>query len=56
MGQASAARRLGIEYRLPVFYYLELLALAMGFSLDEVGYRYHRVRSGEVEEALEVIG
>lgn len=55
VGQASAARRLGIEYRLPVFYYLELLALAMGFSLDEVGYGYHRVRSGEVEEALEVI-
>jgi len=56
VGQASAARRLGVEYRLPVFYYLELLALAMGFSLDEVGYRYHRVRSGEVERALEVAG
>ena len=55
VGQASAARRLGLDYRLPVFYYLELLALAMGLSLEEVGYRHHRVRSREVEEALEAI-
>lgn len=53
VGQASTARRLRLDFRLPVFYYLQLLALAMGFTLEEVGYGYHRVRSRAVEEALE---
>lgn len=55
VGQASAARRVGLDFRLPVFYYLQLLALAMGFSLEEVGFRHHRVKTKAVEESLGVM-
>jgi heterodisulfide reductase subunit B len=46
MGQIQASR----EYeelkdtKIPVFYAIELLALAMGKSLDEIGYASHRVK------------
>lgn len=46
MGQIQASR----EYKelkdakIPVFYAIELLALAMGKSLDDIGYRSHRVK------------
>jgi len=47
-----AKRELKFEYQLPVFYYLQLVGLAMGFDLDEVGYYHGRVRSPELEEKI----
>ena len=43
-GQAIAARKLRLEYRLPVFFYLQLLALATGYSLEDVYFSKHRVK------------
>ncbi len=51
-GQMLAARDLKLEYRVPTIYYLQLLALAMGGSLDESGIRQHRVKDAALEEKL----
>ncbi len=51
-GQMLAARELKLDYRVPTLYYLQLLALAMGVSLDEVGIKLHRVRDPALEEKL----
>lgn len=50
--QLVAKRELKFEYQIPVFYYLQLVGLAMGFDLDEVGYYHGRVRSPELEEKI----
>jgi heterodisulfide reductase subunit B len=41
-----------IEYDIPVLYLTELYALAMGFSPDELGLKYHRTRLSGVLEKL----
>jgi heterodisulfide reductase subunit B2 len=51
-GQMLAARELKLNYRVPTLYYLQLLALAMGVSLNEVGVKQHRVRDPSLEEKL----
>ncbi|MDY7076782.1 MAG: CoB--CoM heterodisulfide reductase iron-sulfur subunit B family protein [Chloroflexota bacterium] len=33
-----------VEYKLPVLYYPQLLGLAMGFSLEEMGFKLNRVK------------
>jgi len=52
MGQVIAVRNLKLAFRLPVLFYLQLLALAMGYSLDEIHYRNHRVRNSRFEEKV----
>jgi heterodisulfide reductase subunit B len=51
-GQMIASRELKLDYRVPTLYYLQLLALAMGVSLDEAGVKQHRVRDPTLEEKL----
>jgi len=51
-GQMLAARDLKLEYRVPTVYYLQLLALAMGHSLEEAGMRLSRVKDPALEEKL----
>jgi heterodisulfide reductase subunit B len=51
-GQMLAMRELKLDYRVPIIYYLQLLALAMGSGLDEVGVKQHRVRDPALEERL----
>lgn len=51
-GQMLAARELKLEYKVPTLYYLQLLALAMGHGLDEVGLKQHRVKDTALEEKL----
>lgn len=51
-GQLLAVRSLKLGYHLPVLFYLQLLALAMGYNLEEVHYRRHRVRDNEFEEKV----
>ena len=48
-GQMLTARRLGLDFKIPVFFYPQLLGLAMGYGLDEVGYPRHRVKVPELE-------
>ena len=45
MGQWIASRKDIPRYDLPVFFYLQLLGLAMGCSLQEVGYDSHKVKN-----------
>jgi len=40
------------RYRLPVLYYPQLLGLAMGFSLEEMGIKLNRVKPCKLIEAL----
>jgi heterodisulfide reductase subunit B2 len=39
-------------YSIPILYVTELLALAMGYSADEIGLKFHRTRRGTVIENL----
>ena len=45
MGQWIASRKDIPRYDLPVMFYLQLLDLAMGSSLDEVGYSLHKIQN-----------
>lgn len=54
-GQMLASRSLKLDFRLPALFYLQYLALAMGYSLEEVGYDKHRVKDPRFEEKLRKI-
>jgi heterodisulfide reductase subunit B len=45
INQRSIERQYGVTYRLPVFYYPQLLGLALGFPPNELGFRLNRVKS-----------
>jgi heterodisulfide reductase subunit B len=51
-GQMMAGRALKLDFKLPALFYLQYLALAMGYSLDEVWYRRHKVKDPGFEEKL----
>jgi len=51
-GQMMAARSLKLDLKLPVLFYLQLLGLSMGHSLDDIHYGQHRVKSPVFEEKL----
>ncbi len=55
LGQAVASRQHKFDFKLPVLYYPQLLGLAMGYSLEEMQYGAHRVKSEEFERKLEKI-
>ncbi len=52
MGQLLAARSLNLDYMLPVLFYLQLLALAMGYSIEEVYLPQHRIKDSFFTEKL----
>jgi heterodisulfide reductase subunit B len=52
MGQLLASRRLGLEFSIPVLFYLQLLGLSMGYSLEDIGFKRHRTKSSGFEEKL----
>ena len=54
-GQMMASRKLGIPFKTPVLFYLQLLGLAMGHSLEEVQYGSHRVKDAGFEEKVRTI-
>lgn len=43
VGQIRVSRKVGREYQVPVIYYFQLLALAQGAKLEEVGIKYHKI-------------
>jgi heterodisulfide reductase subunit B len=53
MGQLLASRRLGLEFSIPVLFYLQLLGLSMGYSQEDIGFKRHRVKSSGFEEKLQ---
>jgi heterodisulfide reductase subunit B len=42
-GQVTAFRKLLTDVQLPVFHYLELLALSMGMDLEDIGFKEHKI-------------
>lgn len=51
-GQFLTQRSMQLNFKLPVFFYLQLLALSMGYSLDDIGYKDHRMKEPTLEEKL----
>ncbi len=52
MGQSIVSRKVGMQFKIPVLFYLQLLGLAMGYSLEEMQYPSHRVRDSAFETKL----
>lgn len=52
MGQLAAARRFGLDFKVPVLNYLQLLGLALDFSAEEMQLRAHKVKSKTLMEKL----
>jgi heterodisulfide reductase subunit B len=50
--QRDLKKQFETEYGIPVLYLTELYALAMGYSPDELGLKFHRTRLSEVLERL----
>jgi len=50
LGQLMAARKLKLDFTMPVLYYLQLLGLAMGYTLDDLHYIVHKVKNPFFEE------
>ncbi len=51
-GQMMAGRALKLEFKLPVLFYTQLMALSMGYSLDEIHYRNHRIRDDDFSKKI----
>lgn len=53
--QVTAFRKLQTDVQLPVFHYLELLALSLGRSLEDIGFSKHKIRGDQIglKSALE---
>ncbi|MHA1255471.1 MAG: hypothetical protein ACTSPS_07730, partial [Promethearchaeota archaeon] len=51
--QRDLGKKYETEYATPVMYITELYALAMGFTPDEIGLKFHRVR---LKSTLEKLG
>jgi len=50
--QRDLGKAYDTEYGVPVMYITELYALAMGFSPDELGLKFHRIRLSGILEKL----
>lgn len=53
-GQMLVIRNLELSFRTPVLFYLQLLGLAMGYSLDDIHYRCQRVMDPAFEQKVRV--
>lgn len=51
LGQLLLKRK-GKEFNIPVLYYFELLALALGYKPDEIGLNLHKIKLGSFLEKL----
>jgi heterodisulfide reductase subunit B len=52
LGQIAASRKYKFDFKLPVLYYLQILGLAMGYTLDEMQYGNHRIKDESFEKKL----
>ena len=50
--QRDLGKKYETEYNIPVIYITELYALAMGFSPDELGLKFHRIRLSGILEKI----
>lgn len=52
LGQIAASRKYKFDFKLPVLYYLQILGLAMGYTLEEMHYGVHRIKDEDFEHKL----
>jgi len=45
----------GLDFKIPVLFYLQLLDLAMGYSLEDMQYGSHRVTDQRLVEKINAI-
>jgi heterodisulfide reductase subunit B len=45
LGQIMTNRKYKTSFAIPIFYYLQLVALAQGFSAEELGIRQHKIKA-----------
>ncbi len=50
--QRELSKKFGEEYNIPVLYLTELMALGIGISADDIGMKFHRVRTNSIVEKL----
>jgi len=50
--QRELNKRNNTEYNLPIFYLSELVGLAFGFSPEEMGLNFHRIKPNELFESI----
>ncbi len=50
--QRELNKRNNTEYNLPIFYLSELVALAFGFSPEDIGLNFHRIKPNELFESI----
>lgn len=53
LGQLKISRKFKTKYNVPVFYYFQLLALAQGFTPEEIGLQRHKISTTPFIEKLE---
>jgi heterodisulfide reductase subunit B len=52
LGQITLGRKLKKKFEVPIVYYFQLLGIAQGMSLEEVGLNMHKVKVDKVFEAV----
>lgn len=50
--QRELNKRNNTEYNIPIFYLSELVALAFGYSSEEIGLNFHRIKPKELFESI----
>lgn len=53
LGQITIAQKFKKSFQIPVLYYSQLLGLAMGFSVQDMGLQFHRVKADGLVKKLE---
>jgi heterodisulfide reductase subunit B len=51
--QKKIAKASGLDLKVPVVYYPQVLGLALGFSPDELGFKLNRVKPAELLRIVE---
>ncbi len=54
LGQIVLGRKLKRKFEVPIVYYFQLLGIAQGMSLEEVGLNMHKVKVDKIFEAVPV--
>jgi heterodisulfide reductase subunit B len=53
LGQIRVSRKFETDYQIPVVYYFQMLALAQGASIDQVGFKFHKIMPPAFLEKLQ---
>jgi len=51
--QKAVAKKHEVQLKVPVFFYPQLLGLALGFSPDELGFKLNRIKNKDLLKAME---